>query len=336
MSGASVEHGPVKTDAATPPHAASAGFGRVGLRGLGIVVVLVLIAMPYAIDERFIYHVGVLVCLTAIAAASLHLIIRTGHVSLCHSAFVGVGAYVSANVMLKLGLPFPAAVLCGALGAALLALAIGPVILRLTGKYFVLITFLFGEILRMVFVDWQAMTGGANGLDGIPPPSPAFADPKHFYALALVAAALGIGLCARILTCELGRYIDAIREGEQLAECAGVPVIRTKVMVFVIACGLAGFAGAFQAHYSHYISPQAFSPIESLNLVIMNVIGGMSTLVGPLIGTVFMLVIPELLRGYVELQHILFGLILLAVMAFLPGGMADFRAWIALINRGRR
>lgn len=310
--------------------------GRAGWRAALALGLVVLLAIPYLIDERFVYHISILVCLGAIAAASLHLIIRTGHVSLCHAAFVGVGAYVSGNVMLKLALPFPVAVAGGTLAAALLALAIGPVILRLTGKYFVLITFLFGEILRMVFVDWLAVTGGANGLDGIPPPSPMFADPKHYYILALGAAALCIGLCARVLSCELGRYVDAIREGEQLAECAGVPVIRTKVMIFVIACGMAGFAGAFQAHYSHYISPQAFSPVESLNLVIMNVIGGMNTLIGPLIGTVFLLIVPELLRGYVEVQHIVFGCVLIVVMAFLPGGMAEIGTWLRLLTRGRQ
>ena len=309
--------------------------GRFRLRWLAALAIIALLAAPYAVNERFIYHVGVLVCLGSIGAVSLHLVIRTGHVSLCHAAFVGVGAYVSANVMLKLGLPFVAAFVLGTAGAALLALAIGPVILRLTGKYFVLITFLFGEIMRMIFVDWQSMTGGAGGLDGIPSPSALFADPKHYYILALGAAGLCIGLCARILTSELGRHIDSIRENEQLAECAGVPVVRTKVMIFVIAGGMAGFSGSLLAHYSHYISPEAFNPVISLNFMIMNVIGGMTTLIGPLIGTVFVLIIPELLRSYSNLQHILFGLILVVVMAFLPGGIADFRAGLKFLKKDK-
>ena len=227
---------------------------------------------------------------------------------------------------MQLGLPFIAGLALGTLAAALLALLIGPVFLRLTGKYFVLITFLFGEIMRMVFVDWHAFTGGANGITNIPSPAPIFAETRNFYLLALLMAFLCIGFCGRLLQSELGRTIDSIREDEQLAECSGVPVIRIKVMVFVIACGLAGFAGSLQAHYVHYISPQAFSPVESLNYVIMNVIGGMNTLVGPLIGALFLVLTPELLRGYVQIQQILFGLILIVVMAFLPGGIADLRS----------
>src|ERR1700754_3992866 len=100
-----------------------------------IAAAVVLAALPYAIDERFVYHIAIMVCFAAIGACSLHLIIRTGHVSLCHSAFIGVGAYTSANVVMKLNLPFVGGLVAGTLASAALALLIGPVILRLTGKY---------------------------------------------------------------------------------------------------------------------------------------------------------------------------------------------------------
>lgn len=328
----------MSSSADAPPIIASPplGLSKFWITGLGVLA-LVAAAAPYWINERFVYHVAIMVCLATIGASSLHLIIRTGHVSLCHAAFIGVGAYVSANVVMKFGMPFVVGLAAGALASALLALVIGPIILRLTGKYFVLITFLFGEILRMVFVDWQAVTGGANGLSGIPPVSPALIDPKAFYLLALAAALLCVGICARILTSEIGRFVNSIREFEQLTECVGVPVIRTKVMIFVIACGFAGFAGALLAHYSRYISPPNFGPIEFLNLVIMNVIGGMQTLAGPLIGAVFLVLVPEFLRGYVQLQHIIFGIILIIVMAFLPGGIAGLRdSWTQLVGRSSK
>lgn len=304
--------------------------------GLSVAAAVFLLVWPLFVHDRFLYHMAITLLLAAIGASSLHLIIRTGHVSLCHAAFLGVGAYICVNLVMRLKLPFAVGILAGAGGAALLALAIGPIILRLTGKYFVLVTFLFGEIVRMVFVDWQSLTGGANGILEIPPPSPFFADPQHYYYLALALSALCVGLCARILTSEIGRAIDSIREGEQLAECAGVPVIRIKVMVFVIACGLVGFEGGVQAHYSHYVSPQAYSITESLNFIIINVIGGMTSLVGPLLGTGFIVITPELLRGYVELQQIIFGAILILVMAFLPGGLAGLGGRVRwLMGRAR-
>jgi branched-chain amino acid transport system permease protein len=287
---------------------------------------LFMLLWPAIAREQFLIHVGTMVCFAAIGAASLHLIIRTGHVSLGHAAFLGIGAYSCVYLVMRLGVPFPLAWLGGGLAAGAVALAIGPVILRLTGKYFVLVTFLLGEIMRMVYVDWQPVTGGANGIPDIPPPAPLFANVVAYYYLALAAAALALGFCARLLASETGRAIDSIREGERLAECAGVPVIRTKVMVFVIACTMVGLEGGLLAHYVKYISPSNFSIIESLNFVIMNVIGGMGTLVGPVLGAAFLVVLPELLRGYVELQQILFGAVLIVVMAFLPSGLAGLGA----------
>jgi branched-chain amino acid transport system permease protein len=288
------------------------------LAGLGIFMVL----WPLVAREQFLIHVGTMVCFAAIGAASLHLIIRTGHVSLGHAAFLGIGAYTSVYLVMRMGVPFPVAWLAGGLAAGAVALAIGPVILRLTGKYFVLVTFLLGEIMRMVYVDWLDVTGGANGIPDIPPPAPLFANVTAYYYLALGAAALAFAFCARLLASEIGRAVDSIREGEKLAECAGVPVIRTKVTIFVIACVMVGLDGALLAHYLKYISPSNFSIIESLNYVVMNVIGGMTTLIGPVLGAIFLVVLPELLRGYVELQQILFGAVLIVVMAFLPTGIA--------------
>ena len=187
--------------------------------------------------------------------------------------------------------------------------------------------------MRMVFTDWIAVTGGANGLPDIPPPAPIFADPKIYYLLALAAAVFTIGVCGRILSSEIGRFVNAIREFEQLTECIGVPVIRTKILIFVIACAFAGFGGSLMAHYARYISPPNFGPIESLNLVIMNVIGGMNTLIGPLIGAFFLVLVPELLRGYVQLQHIIFGIVLIVVMAFMPGGIAELGDAVRRLRR---
>jgi len=316
------------------PRRTPAGAGTF-LKWAAVAILAALVAAPLLVNERFFLTVAVMVLINAIAAASLHLIIRIGHVSLAHAAFMGLGAYASVLTVMKLGLPFGVGVIAAFLCPAALALAIGPLVLRLTGKYFVLVTFLFGEIVRMVFVEWKGLTGGGNGIFGVPPPSPAFLDPRAFYYLSLGFAVVIIGFIARILTSEIGRAMDSIREGERLAECSGVPVLRFKVLVFVLGCGLAGIAGALQGHFVRYIDPTSFSMIQSLNLVVMNVIGGMYTLVGPMIGTIFLVVLPELLRGYVELQRVFFGIILIVVMAFLPGGLADAGKRVATLAEKR-
>jgi len=304
-------------------------------RSYAAIAAVVLLGWPWLTDDKFLHHVGVLICITAIAASSLHLIIRTGHVSLGHAAFMAAGAYVSALTMMQLGQPWPVALLAGTGAAALLAAIVGPIVLRLTGKYFVLVTFLFGEMVRMALVVTPALTGGANGIFEVPPPYAFLLSSRAYYYLALAFAVFAVGLCARLLTCEYGRAIDAIREGERLAECSGVPVIRVKVTVFVIACALAGLAGSLQAHFIRYVGPESYSVVQSLNLVVMNVIGGMTSLVGALIGTVFMVTLPELLRGYVNLQQILFGFILFATMAFLPGGIIELGRRVRALLRAR-
>ena len=234
--------------------------------------------------------------------------------------FGGLRIFLVANLALVIGMA----------GPALLALVIGPVVLRLTGKYFVLVTFLLGEIIRMVFVEWTSVTGGSNGISGLPPLHPSLASPIATYYVCLAASIACVALCARILSSEVGRTIDSVREAEKVAECSGVPVIRLKVSIFILACALVGLQGGLLAFFLHYIDPTSFSMVESLNLVVMNVVGGMYSLGGPLIGTVFIVALPELLRGYVELQRVFFGIILIVVMAALPGGMVE------IFGRARR
>jgi len=301
-----------------------------------LVVAVALVGWPWLTDDKFLHHVGVLLCITAIAASSLHLIVRTGHVSLAHAAFMGVGAYGSVLSVMTFGLPWIAGLVIGTGAATALALVVGPIVLRLTGKYFVLITFLFGEMVRMAIVDQAGFTGGSNGIFNVPPPADFLLSTRAYYYFALAFAVCGVGLCARILSSEFGRAINAIREGERLAECSGVPVIRIKVTVFVIACAMAGVAGVLQAHYIRYVGPEGFSIVQSLNLVVMNVIGGMASLAGALIGTAFMVTLPELLRGYVNVQQIMFGAILFATMAFLPGGLIELGRRLGALVRGRR
>jgi branched-chain amino acid transport system permease protein len=288
---------------------------------VGIVVIGLFAIWPLIHLDKFVLTVVTLVLLSSIGASSLNLIIRSGHVSLAHAGFMGVAAYTCVLAELRLGLPFPVAMTLGCMASGGLALLLGPVVLRLTGKYFVLVTFLIGEIIRMVFVEWVSLTGGSNGIQGLPKIHSAIDSPLKFYYLALFAAVVCIGIAWRILGSEIGRAIDSAREAERVAECSGVPVIRLKVLVFVMACTLVGVQGALQAHFLNFLDPSGFSMDVSLYLVVMNVIGGMYQVVGPLIGAVFMVAMPELLRGYVELQRVIFGVILIVVMAAFPTGM---------------
>jgi branched-chain amino acid transport system permease protein len=289
---------------------------------LGVLGV-VLLVWPLFVEEVFFTYIATLVLLYTIGASSLHLVLRIGHLSLGHAAFMGLGGYTSTLLTTRLEWPFvPAFVLSGLLPAAV-ALVVGPIVLRLRGVYFVLITFTLGEVVRLVFNEWQSLTGGADGIFRIPAPHPLLADKRAYYYFALVMAALCVGFVARLLASQTGRYVDAIREGERLAQSSGVPILRFKVMIFGIACGLVGLQGSLLAHYIHFVAPGSYTFTESLNLLVMNVIGGMGSLAGPLIGAAFLTALPELLRGWVELQRVLYGIVLILVMLFVPGGLAE-------------
>jgi branched-chain amino acid transport system permease protein len=308
-------------------------LSRAGL--LWTAVVSGLLVLPFLNVGAFTVSIATTVLITAIAAASLHLIIRMGHVSLAHAAFAGIGAYAGVIAAMRFGLPPALAFVVAFAAPALVALLFGPILLRLTGKYFVLGTFMFGEIVRLVLLDWKSATNGAAGILGIPPPGQAFADPTAFYFLVVGFAVACVGFCHRVLACEIGRAMDSLREGDAIAKCSGVPGPALKVTIFVIACGLAGIAGLLQAYQVRYIDPGAFSALQSLNLLVMNVIGSLTNLGGTLVGVVFIVLLPELLRDFVAVQRIIFGVVLIVVMAFVPGGLVEIATRVAGLWRRR-
>lgn len=311
---------------------AGAGLRRRQRLWLGVLGVL-LVVWPIFVHEVFFTYIGTLVLLYTIGATSLHLVLRTGHLSLCHAAFMGLGGYTSALLTTRLGWPFAPAFLASGLVPAAVALVVGPIVLRLRGVYFVLITFTLGEVVRLFLNEWKSLTGGADGIFRIPPPSPFLVDKRAFYYFALAMAAVCVGVVARILSSQTGRYIDSIRESERLAQSSGVPILRFKVMIFVIACGLVGLQGSLLAHYITFVAPGSYTFNESLNLLVMNVIGGMGGLAGPLIGAAFLTALPEFLRGWVELQRVLYGVVLMLVMLFVPGGLIEIGRRLLASNR---
>lgn len=297
-----------------------------------LVLVVALIAWPRLVGSSYLLYVSTLVVLYAIGAMGLHLLFRMGLVSFGHAAFLGVGGYTGALLMTGTGLAWPLAFIAAALASGALGLLVGPVVLRLRGVYFVLFTVIFGEFTRQVFDDWTGLTNGAGGIAGIPSPVP-FTSPAGFFYLSLVVALLCAGVCARLLRCDLGQAIDAIRASETLASSNGVPVFHLKVIVFAIACFFAGLQGALQACFVQYISPASYGFDESLRFVVMNVVGGMNTLWGPVLGSVFIVALPELLRNWVDYQWVMYGVVLILVMRYLPGGLADL---LALAGGGLR
>src|SRR3970282_793546 len=214
------------------------------------------------------------------------------------------------------------------LGAALVALGLGRIILRLKGVYFLLFTFALNEFLFLLNKNVPALTGGNDGVVGIKPPTiPLVADPLRskaaFYYLVLVVVALALSFVWALYRSPFGRAMNAVRESELLAAATGYNPMRIKVIAFSIGCLLAGFGGSLFAHFLLYLSPFSFTFWESVNFLLMNIVGGPSSLAGPLIGAMIITPLPEFLRAYVVWQQVLYGLVLMLFMRFLPDGVTS-------------
>lgn len=292
---------------------------------LGYLILILLAAIPLALHDPFYLHLAIMICLNAIIVSGLSVLARTGQISLCHGAFVGIGAYMSVLIVMGLHLPFLLGLVVAMLSSALIAALLGAIMLRLTGVYFVLVTFAFGELFRLILLQWDSLTGGANGIPGIPPASilgVSFGTKPAFYGLALVLTVLVTLALRTLYRSPAGHAIDTVGENARLAEASGVSVRHTQLFAFVVGSALAGLGGALMAHYLGFISPESFNTNLSITLIIFMVVGGRKALLGPVIGALIMTPLPEFFRSAVESQNIFYGIALILMLRFLPQGLA--------------
>ncbi len=276
----------------------------------------------WATYSSLIFTVGV----EGLLALSIWLTLACGLLSLANAAFMCIGAYVAALITLKLGWPYPAALAAGALAPAVVALAIGVPTLRLSGVYLAMATLAFGEVTRVVVLNLE-ITGGPEGLNGIPLLT-------EWWHIAAILTVVIYGL-ARLDNSKVGRAFEAIREDEVAARLMGIDVARHKLFAFVLGAAIAGLAGGLNAHYTFFISPREYGFENAVDILTMAVFGGISSLIGPLLGATILTLLPELLRFLHDYRGVVNGAILVLVVLFLPTGIWDpqrIRAWL---GRGR-
>ena len=285
--------------------------------------------IPVLWADEFYLNVIINIYLHIILAVSLNMVIKTGKLSIAHAAFMGVGGYTSALTVMRLGLPFLLALPLSGLMGAFIALLVGRLLLKLQGVYFVLVTFAFGEVVRLFFVNLVEPFGGPTGIINIPPPRialfPGIAftllSKVSYYYLVLGVMLVTLFLIHRIYQSSIGKAMDCTRETEHLAEFTGIDTFQHKMFAFAAGGFFAGLAGSLFAHYYRFISPESFTFWESVNLIVINVVGGMGGIAGPIMGSIFLVPLPEFLRGFVEYQRVLYGLILILTLWFMPAGM---------------
>lgn len=272
----------------------------------------------WATYSTLVFSVGINILL----ALSVYLTLATGLLTVANAAFMGIGAYTAAWLTTHSAAPFWFALLLGTISPAAMALAIGRPTLRLSGVYLAMATLAFGEVVRIAILNAEQWTGGALGLNGIPLLT------EWFH----VAAAVGLAVYAllRLARSRIGRAMTAICQDETATELMGVDVRAYKLFVFVAGASLAGLAGALNAHFTYFISPNEYGFDRAVEILAMGVLGGSGSPWGAVVGGALLTVLPELLRGFGHYRPLINGLILILVILYSPRGL-----WHLFLTSGK-
>jgi branched-chain amino acid transport system permease protein len=286
----------------------------------------VLLAWPVVAPNEYVISLGVMFFINLILVASLNLVLGyAGQISLCHGAFFGLGAYVSGVLSVRYGVTPALGLLAAIVGTSVAALLIALPTLRLRGHYLAMGTLGFNAILTVLFTELVPLTGGPNGLAGIAPLSLFGWDldtPMKFFFVAWLLSGIVMLLILNLVAGRIGRGLRAISGSEIAAGALGIDTFRFKVAAFSLSAGFAGLAGAMYAHFNMYASPETFSFFTSVLLVVMVALGGWGSFWGPVFGALIYTAMPELLRKFHDAELFLFGLCMIVVLLYLPGGVA--------------
>jgi branched-chain amino acid transport system permease protein len=302
------------------------------------------------------YYLGVasFILINIILGVSIYITLATGQLSLGNAGFMSIGAYTSAILTINYQFPLVLGVVIGSLFAALIGILVGIPTLRLHGVYLAVVTLGFGEVIRVLFINWENLTQGAVGISGIPhigreilkgfkdlgfSPSMIGLQNNQFISLSiflllLIVNFLLIWFFVRQNDSRVGRTFAAIKMDEKAAEAMGINITYYKILAFSQGAMISGFAGAMYAHIMSYISPTDFAYHRAVEILIFAVFGGSELIWGPIFGAIFLTTMPEVLRFISEYRYIIYGIILIIMMAFRPQGLID----VPLMNwlKGKR
>ena len=272
--------------------------------------------------QNLVYSLGV----NGLLALSMYVVLALGQLSLGQAAFMGLGAYVSALLTVKLGVAFPLVLLAAMIVPALAALVVGAPTLRLSGVYLALATIGLGEVQRIVFINAE-LTGGALGLSGIPTKG----------GLISIYGSLALALAAFVFVArsKIGRAMEAMREDELAAGALGVDLPAYKLGALVVSAMLAGLAGALNAHVSSFISPGDYGFDAAVTILSFALLGGIGSPFGPVLGAVILTLLPEVLRPLADYKTVVNGAIIVVAVIFMPRGLLAWRVGRAGASIGR-
>jgi branched-chain amino acid transport system permease protein len=300
-----------------------------------IVLAVVLLVCPFVLGEGYQLHLLIVCAIFTMLASSLSLVVGyAGLLSLGHAAFFGIGAYVSALLYLRFGVSMWGGIPAAGVVSAVAACLVGALVLRVRGNRFIITTVAFAEIMRIIVLNSVDITRGQMGLPGVAAPivhlpvlgTIDFGHKTAFYYVALAGAALCVWTVARIVRSPIGWGLAALRENESLGESVGVSAFRHAMIAFVVGAFFAGIAGSLYAHYLNFVSPDLFLFSYTTTMLVMVVIGGKTTILGPVLGAVIFTLLAEYLRAFDQYRLVILGVILLVAVLTFPKGLVDLGA----------
>lgn len=281
---------------------------------------------------NYLFHIAVMINLYIILSLSLNLIVGVGGMmSLCHAAFYGIGAYIGTLAMVNWGLSFLPALLLAIFGTALLSLLISYPSLSMKGDYFVLGSLGFQSIVFIILYNWVDVTRGPYGISGIPTPDLfgfKIQGLPMWFAFSTIIMGVCVVLISLIMDSPFGRTLRSIRDDEIAAESLGKNVPWFKIRTFAVAAAFAAIAGMLFSGYMRYIDPTSFTIMESVFILSIIIIGGAGNLQGPIIGSIVLVVLPELLRFVgmpdavaANMRQVIYGLAMILLIRWRPQGL---------------
>ena len=313
----------------------------------GVLFLVLVAATPFMGLSLVNVQLLTLIALYAMLGMGLNVLIGyTGLVSLGHAGFYAIGAYTCALLMTKLSVNFWLALPLAGIFTAFIGFLLGLPSLRLSGSYLSIVTLGFCEIMRIIELNWVELTNGPFGIKQIPAPSLfgfTLNQPVQKYYLAVVLLAIVIVLMHNVINSRTGRAWKSIKSDPIAAQAMGINVFRYKVFAFAICAAIAGLAGVYYASYINYVDSTTFNYNQSIQILSMTIMGGLGSIPGSIIGAVFFVILPEILRWLstfcgewiAEWRQILYGLILVLMIMFKSDGILggfDLRQ-IRLYNR---
>lgn len=290
-----------------------------------LLLLILIIIFPQITDNNYLIYIGATIMMYMILASALNVIVGyTYQYLIGFAGFFAIGAYTTGILATNYNINFLFVFIISGIMCMIASLILGIPTYKLSGIFFAFASLGFGEIIRLIIVNWDSLTRGTFGIPGIPSPELfnfSINSNTRFYYLALIILIIHLFVSNRIVNSRIGRAWISLRENEDAAKSMGVDTFKYKLYNLMYGTFWAGIGGSFYAYFARYVSPDTFVLDEGFRIFAMVLVGGMGTLVGPLVGSGLLTLLPQIFREFARFQLIIYGIAILLIMHFRPQGL---------------